>query len=38
MASSTFSLERAGSSSNPGSSRTQRCRSVNRTESGATPG
>src|SRR6266545_3660599 len=38
MASSTFSFERPGSSSNPGSSRTQRWRSVNRTDSGATPG
>src|SRR5438046_1120658 len=32
------SLEVFGSSSNPGSSHTQRCRSVNRTPSGSTSG
>src|SRR5512133_2728122 len=38
MASRTFSFDFSGSSAKPGSSRTQRCRSVKRTESGATPG
>src|SRR3954469_11879024 len=38
MVSRIFSLERLGSSANPGSSRTQRCRSVKRTVSGSTPG